>query len=330
MENTDTQPGGEALSIEEAAKAYAATQTTEPEGQPDPDEEAEVTTDDELQEPVEGEGEEADGETDEEGQAEGETDEEPETERGRYVAHDGRVKLPDGSESTIADLIQGNLRDRDYRQKTMSHADEVKAFQASKQQLEEQRGYMASLIQSIVPPEPDPALIQTAPMDYMAQQAQRKQWLEHLQYLDEQNNLTAKERQENAAKEEGEKRDREWNALLGQMPELKDDKSVVRFANEVKQYGTSYGFTPEELARLPLDHRQAVVLAKAIKWDKLQASKPQAQKKVENRPPVTKGGKRLNPSEHRARSATDAMKRAQAEPSVENVTAAYLASLNKG
>lgn len=330
MENTDTQPGGEALSIEEAAKAYAATQTTEPEGQPDPDEEAEVTTDDELPDPEEGESEEADGETDEEGQAEDETDEEPESDQGRFVASNGKVKLPDGTVSTVADLIQGNLRDRDYRQKTMAHADTVKAFEASKQQIEEQRSYMVSLLKSIVPEEPDPALIHVKPTEYMAQQAARKQWIEHLQYLDEQNTLSAKERQEKAAKEEGEKRDKEWNALLGKMPELKDDKAVVRFANEVKQYGESYGFTPDELARLPLDHRQAIVLAKAIKWDKLQASKPQVQKKVENRPPVQKGGKRLNPSDQRARHATDAINRLKQTGSVEDATAAYLASLNKG
>ena len=109
MADDTVNTGGETLSIDEAAKAYAATQTKEPEGQPDAEEEAEVTTDDDEQASDEGVSEEADGETDEEGQAEDETDEEPETERGRYVAHNGRVKLPDGTESSVDDLIKGNL-----------------------------------------------------------------------------------------------------------------------------------------------------------------------------------------------------------------------------
>lgn len=330
--NDDTPLGGAepSMTTDEAAKAYAATLTTEPEGQPEPEEETEVTTDDELQASDEGEGEETDGETDEEGQAEEETDEEPETERGRYVAHNGRVKLPDGSESTIADLIQGNLRDRDYRQKTMSHADEVKAFQASKQQIEDQRAYMASLIQSIIPPEPDPALYDTDPYAYGKQELARKQWLTHLNYIQEQDQLSAKERQAKAAKEDAEKRETEWNALLGKMPELKDEKRLDAFVGDIKKHGTTYGFTPQELSAVARDHRQAVVLSKAIKWDKLQASKATVQKKVEGRPPVQKGGRRLNPSEHRARATSDAMNRLKQSGSVEDAAAAYIASLNKG
>jgi hypothetical protein len=41
-----------------------------------------------------------------------------------YVAPEAKVKLPDGSEATVDDLIKGNLRDRDYRQKTQALATE--------------------------------------------------------------------------------------------------------------------------------------------------------------------------------------------------------------
>src|SRR6187549_573285 len=133
MDENDSPQAGEELSIDQAAAAYAkiSTPNAADTGQVEDEEQSESEpADDELQASDEDAGEEAEGETEDEGQADEETDDEPETERGRYVAHNGRVKLPDGTESTVDDLIKGNLRDRDYRQKTMAHADEVKTFRS--------------------------------------------------------------------------------------------------------------------------------------------------------------------------------------------------------
>lgn len=337
MENTDTQPGGETLSIDEAAKAYAATQTKEPEGQPEDDEEVEATTDDELQASDEGEGEETDGETDPDSEAEDENDADPESDQGRFVAGNGKHRLADGTVITVAELAAGYMKDGDYRQKTTEAANLKReavaareAVEASKKEIEEQRAYVASLVKSIIPAAPDPALLDTDPMAYMRQENVRKQWMDHLAYLDQQSQQTAKERAAKAEAEAKEKGQREWGALLEKLPDLKDEKKLDRFVSDIKTYGKTYGFTPQELGRVAMDHRQAVVLSKAIKWDKLQASKAQVAKKVEGKPPVQKGGKRLNPSDARARQATDAMNRLKQTGSVEDATAAWLATLNKG
>jgi hypothetical protein len=334
----DTDTGGEGLSIDEAVAAY--TKATAPEAAPsqaetEDDELSDTTTDDELQEPDEGEGDEGDGETDDEGQADDEQDvEEPETEKGRYVAHNGRVKLPDGSESTIADLIQGNLRDRDYRQKTMAHAEAVKTFTSQSEavtqkekQIAEQATYVADLIRTIVPTAPDPEMLKTDPMGYIAQEASHKQWVAHLTYLDQQRQQATEASQAETSKVTQERAQQEWATLLEKVPALKDQKRAAAWFGDIETYAKSEGYTVEELqAAIRQDHRQAVTLRKAALWDKLQASKTNVPKKIEGRPPVQRGGKRLNSTERSSRTANEAFTRLKSSGSVEDAAAAYLAS----
>lgn len=337
MEDDDTVTGGETLSISEAAAAYAkATAPKEaPAGQSeDLEQDESETTDDELQASDEEAGEEDDGEPGDEGQAEDEDEQEPDSDQGRFVASNGKVRLPDGTVSTVSDLIQGNLRDRDYRQKTMELAEQRRSTEtqssAAKQletQLSEQRDYMVSLLQSIVPQAPDPSLATTDPYAYTQQKAQHEAWVQHLTALDQQGQQAKQTKATEAAEKRKEKGNAEWAALIEKLPSLKDQKRFERFVGDVEKYGKSYGFTTDELREsLGYDHRQALVMHKAMAWDKLQESKPKVQQKVEGRPPVQKGGKRLNPAEHRARGANEALTRLKQSGSIADATAAYLAS----
>jgi hypothetical protein len=348
METDDTQQGGEGLSIEQAVAGYVKATATEaiPKDDAEVEEETDgTTTDDELQTSDEGEGEETDGETASEDDAAESDDDEPESDQGRFVADNAKVRLPDGTVTTVHELKRGNLREADYTRKRQEDAAlsaetaaEREALEASKKQIDEERAYFKRLVQSIIPDEPDPALYATDPYAHGQQKLAREEWLKHLTYLDQQDQQTAKERAAKFEADQRERGQREWDALLGALPELKAvasdekelEKRLDKFTGDLKRYGKTYGFTPQEIASVALDHRQAVVLSKAIKWDKLQASKAQVAKKVEGRPPVQKGGKRLNPGDHRARQATDAMNRLKQSGSVEDATAAYLASLNKG
>src|SRR5687768_11467295 len=129
MENDDTDIGGESLSIEQAASAFVkATSDGAGSGQPEQEVEQSEDAEDELQASDEDEGESA-GEDDPESQADDEDDEEPDSDHGRFVASNGKVKLPDGTVSTIADLIAGNMKERDYRQKTMELAPQRRALE---------------------------------------------------------------------------------------------------------------------------------------------------------------------------------------------------------
>lgn len=336
--DTDTPTGGEALSIDEAAAAYSKLQQTEPEGQPDAEEEDDSDkTDDELQASDEDEGEETDGEPDPNSEADEDPDAEPETESGRYVAHNGRVKLPGGSESTVSELIAGYMKDGDYRQKTTEAANlkreaaaEKEAIKQREQQLEQYEASVRELVQSVIPKPPDASMVSTDPVGYMQAKANYDQWQAYLGHLESQKQQLTHSRQAEAEKSMREREAQEYTALVEKVPALKDEAKLRAFATDVSKHGSEYGFTPQELQSIALDHRQALVFRDAVAWRKLQASKPKVQAKVENRPPIQKGGKRLNPSEHKARSANDALSRLKQSGSQDDAVAAYLASLNKG
>lgn len=340
MEDDNTESGaGEALTVEQAATAYAKTLTKEaPEGQSEAEDEVvDDTTADDEPEATDEEAEADDGDPDEEGQAEDQDEEEPESDQGRFVASNGKVRLPDGTVSTVNDLIQGNLRDRDYRQKTMEAAEVKKTSEAKltaatqlETQLIEQREQVATLLRTIMPAKPDSSLAQTDPFAYNVQKAQHEEWLAYVQDFDQQN-LTAKQADEQKkAQSRQEKGNAELATLVEKVPALKDEKKFTAFVKDSLEHGAQYGFTPDELRdAIGYDHRMAMVLREAIQWRKLQASKANVTKKVENRPPIAKGGKRLNPAESRARTTNEAFTRLKKSGSVDDAAAAWLASTRK-
>jgi hypothetical protein len=342
MEN-DAPEGSESLTLDQAAAAYA--KATAPAVETDHAEhEAEAPSDDTTDEELQAEesaGEEDDGEPAEEDQAE-EDDEEPQSEQGRFVADNARVKLPDGTFTTVAELKQGSLRNADYTRKTQEVSEQRKAVEsqserltASEKQLEQMREYNISPIKSIIPPEPDPTKADPRspnydPAGYQAEEVAYKQWAQHLAYLESQQTQAQQERAKKATETEKETADKEWATLVEKLPHLKDAKRVDPFVTDLRKYATeTYGFKPEEMKAIALDHRLALALNDAIKWNKLQASKATVQKKVEGRPPVQKGGKRLNPSEHRARAASDATNRLKETGRLDDAVTAYLATQQK-
>ena len=340
----DTNSGGEALSIDEAAAAYvrsAAAQEVEDDQADDVEQDEGDTTDDELQASDENEeaGEEDEGEPGDEDQAEDGDDEEadPESEQGRFVADNAKVRLEDGTVISVFELKKGSLLHADYTRKTQETAELRRSFEAqsesvkqAEQQIIEQRQYMTTLLQSVTPQVPDPSLVRTDPVAYMEQKAQYEQFTQHLDYLRQQDQQTQTQRQQEAQAKRQEKVNSEWGALLEKAPELKDKTKFTAFEAELVKAAPEFGFSPQELMEaVPYDHRMALVLKDAIAWRKLQASKPQAVKKTEGRPPIHKGGKRLAPQAQRARQAEAATSRLKSSGRIDDGVAAYLA-MKKG
>jgi hypothetical protein len=340
--NDPEAPEGEAdatdLTIDQAAAAYAksqlASQAAE-EGQADDDEiseEADGETAEDDQDDVE-------GDTADEGQADDEAaDGEPESESGRFVADNAKVRLADGTVTTIAELKEGSLRDADYRRKTMEVAEQRRSFQDQSERLKQHETQLAQKLDQVEaflghfqPQQPDPSLVDPAspnydPAKYLHQEAQRKQLNEWMSFVQQERQRATETRQAETAKEVQDRQNRESALLVEKMPELRDEKRAKAFAGDIQQVLPKYGFTQQEIANLPIDHRQFLVLRDAIRWSKLQASKAAQPKSQVPRPPVQKGGKRLTPDAHKARSASAAIDRARQSGSLEDVTAAYLAT----
>ena len=329
----DTPEGiGGSLSLAEAAAAYAMPTKDEeaPEATSEPEELAEddaFTDESATDEPEEA--------TDEdEGQAEEVA--EPEPKAPAYVPPEAKVKLPDGSEATVDDLIKGNLRDRDYRQKTQALASERQSFQAKaseiqqfEQQLAGDRDFMVQLMQSIMPQKPDYSMVSVDPIGYAEQKAQYEARKEQLDYLVGSQQQLSQRKQHEQAETVKEIRAREWQATLDHLPELKDATRLNSFVGEIQKVAGEYGYSPQEIQNVGLDHRQVRVLADAIKWRNLQASKTKVAAKVEGRPPVQRGGTRPTPEVSRAKETRAAMDRLKSSGSLKDGVAALLA-LEKG
>ena len=344
MEN-DTVTGGEELTIDQAATAYAKLSTPQEvqqdQSEVEDDDESEMT-DDELQASDEDTGEDDEGETEVDDQAEeGDEGEEPESEQGRFVADNAKVKLSDGTVTTIAELKKGSLLNADYTRKTQEVAEQRRSVESqseriakTEQELEQRQEYVVTLLKSIVPPAPNPSMADPRNPDYdlvgyMAAKTQHDEWVQYLSHMEQEQQRLTQERQAKSEAAKKEVQDREWNALLEKVPEFSDQKRIDRFVTDIKEHSTAYGIKPEELVALAMDHRQALVMRDAIAWRKLQASKATVAKKVEGRPPVQKGGKRLSPDGHKARRASDAISRLQSSGSERDAVAAYLA-MQKG
>lgn len=332
MPNDTSQEIGGSLSLSEAAAAYAmpAKEEEAPEGQSESEQpaedEAELAT------------EETDGEQspdEDEGQAEDVPEpEEPETPA--YVPPEAKVKLPDGSEATVDELIKGNLRDRDYRQKTQAVAAEKQAIQAKASEIQalektlaEDRDWTIQLVQSLLPQRPDPAMYTHDPIGFGEQDLAYRTRKEQLDYLVHQAQQTQQRTQAEKQESEKETRAKEWQATLEKMPELSDSKRLQSFVSDIQQHVPEYGYSPQEIAQIGTDHRVVLVLKDAIAYRKLQANKSKVAAKVEGRPPVQRGGTRPAPEAARAKESRAAMDRLKSSGSLRDGVAALLA-LEKG
>jgi hypothetical protein len=337
MENDDTESGGESLSIEQAASAFVkATSEEAPKAKPTEEAEQGEQADDELQASDEDEGE-SEGEDDPEGQAADEDDEEPESDHGRFVASNGKVRLPDGTVSTVSDLIAGNMKERDYRQKTMELAPQRRALEeqssavkASEQQVNEQREYLSHLLESLTPQAPEPPTDPNDPIayiEYMRAKDNYDRYAAHSQYIQQQMGMTRQQAEEQAKQQRMQKAAEENGALQEKIPALKDPAKLKALADDILSAGEAVGYSRQEIAEsVPYDHRMSLVLQKAAKWDRLQASKPKVSEKVQGRPPVQRSGKQVSNDAKRAQRTNDAMSRLRQTGSLEDATAAYLAS----
>ena len=342
MEDETEDLGGAntSLSVEQAAAAYAKTITAkEPQGQPAADDDTAEAEDADLNaEDVDDESLQADedGNPDDDGQAEDDPEAEPESDQGRFVASNGKVRLPDGTVSTVSDLIQGNLRDRDYRQKTMEAAEVRKTYEArssalsqKEQQLSEQLNYANALLQSFMPQAPDQTMLESDPVGYMRARDQYERMVQHLNYIAQTQQQMTQAQLAEQQQRQAEIAQRERAKILDALPHLKDENKLRAFASEIQSYGPKWGLTNEDLAMIPTNSAYAVIFDKAIRWDKLQASKPKVQKQIENRPPVARGGKRPTPQESQQRHASELRNKAKQTGRVEDAAAAYIANRSR-
>lgn len=212
---------------------------------------------------------------------------EPKFKAGQFASHDAKVKLEDGTTISVADLIAGNMFQSTFTKKTTALAEDRKAFDAergefaeTKKQVEHQRNVILSLVNELMPKEPQSPTDPDDPLQEIEYQRELRiyqQKMGKLQTLWQQSQADQtkaaekqKQEQEEAAKKQSEEyqawAQKESEKFFEKYPKLKSEEELKKWANTVYSVAENYyGIPPEEVAMLA-DHRHLMILTDAAKW----------------------------------------------------------------
>lgn len=320
------------LSLDEGIRAFAKASSEEVQEDHPEDEDAEAGEEAELSDD-----EEEDGEPLEEDDAEDSDEEEEVKAEGRFVSKDGKVKMPDGSTTTIHELIRGNLREADYTRKTQEAAAAEKQaaeYRENLSQYEQRVSFMQdmtmAMLEAKMPKAPDRAKFNTDPFGYMEDKLAYDQAREEYETFRAQLNYQREHKATLDAQERERAKRAEEAALYSKIPELdpkhQDPTAKQKVIGSLVKAAEKYGISPKELAEVT-DHRVLVALRDLARLASLQGEgAAKVKEKIANKPPVATGSKRLSSGAQRGRAVDAAMQRLNKSGSLKDGIAAYLAT----
>lgn len=220
----------------------------------------------------------------------GSAEPEPESEGGRFVADNAKVRLADGTVTTVADLKAGGMRQSDYTRKAQVVAAERKELQlaqarvaVAERALAAERDWTGTVLAAMLPQSPDIRLLDQDERAYHIQKANYDNWMETLRAL-YRNWLSAQEREKAASEAEQQATFvAETGRALEEHPELSSNEDAI---NALFRILPVYGFTKEDLTN-GFDARFIRVMKDLTRLRQIQDGKEAALKKVEGKPLVT-------------------------------------------
>lgn len=209
-----------------------------------------------------------------------------------------KVTLPGGEEAevTLDELRKGYSRESDYTRKTMKHAEEVKAFESSRtQQLEAFKQALGTLRAEL-----DGLVVNEEKVDWdklrQENPAEFVRWKEYFRDMKDKRAAVMREQETVAQAEAVKARQQHLETLKSEseqlskkLPIFADPEKGVKARNELRSYLLNNGYQSQDIDGLS-DHRAVMIAWKAAQYDKLQASKPQVEKRVVALPKVQKPG----------------------------------------
>jgi hypothetical protein len=194
-------------------------------------------------------------------------------------------------EVPLKEALEGYQRQSDYSRKMQRLKEEATAFEADRQQVEVERAQYGQLLTAL-----EAQLTQLMPQEPNWEQLHRedplnfpiveKQWRDYKERLAatraERERLAAMQaQQEQAMLRQQVEQGRQF--LLEKMPEWKDQAKWEAARNQLRDYGQTVGYSPEELAQA-YDPRAILVLEKARRYDALMANRPKPQQATGPKP----------------------------------------------
>ena len=296
MEEQITTPeqGSETLTVSEAANAFEGFLSTAEDSQEQPEaieeEVEEAVSDEEVEDTEEVEEVEFTEEESQDEESDEVVEEQPQTFRVKAAGEEKDV--------TLEELMQGYQLGADYTKKTQELSEHRKALEAEarvvqeSRQLRDQYAQRLKAIEEFLvgsPEEDLTALKENDPIGYavkVAEQTEKKEQLNAVRL--EQQRIAQQQQAEYSQAMQRYVQD-EAIKLQKVLPEFSDKAKGEQLRNEIRNYGKSIGFTDQELAQV-YDSRYVLTLHKAMKYDKLQKSKPTVAKKVAQAPKMAKAG----------------------------------------
>jgi hypothetical protein len=300
MENTNPQ-GSESLDVNQAASAF--------------------------------EGMMGDSEEAEEGQSEGQLKDQQETDEVEYDEEPKpRYKVKASGEEVeveLDELIKGYQQGADYTKKSQALAEQRKALEAERNHLEyvkqERQAYAQKLqaLDSFLSQQNQgvnlDVLKETDPIGYavaVAEQSQREKQLAVVR--NEQQRLAQQQQSEHHASLQNHLR-QESEKLTSLIPELATPQGdAVR--KQIRDYAKSVGWSDQELGQL-YDSRAVVTLYNGMKYQQLQKSKPEVNKKLQAAPKMMRSGTSAPPT--KSSSDKQAMQRLRETGKVSDAAKAF-------
>lgn len=214
-----------------------------------------------------------DGDEVEIGQYEDDADDEIEVETVAELSDDTPIILNDGTETTLAELKSGQLRQSDYTKKTQALAQERQTLEADMEKLTAERQAYAQLL---------PQLQRQLSGEVTAEEQQQLEQLrdtDPMQYMMYKDQLTARQEKAQAVKAEMERVQagmaeeqqkqmasyiqHENELLFDKLPEWKDQEVAKKEGQELATFLRSQGYNEDEIRNL-YDHR-GVIMARLAK-----------------------------------------------------------------
>ncbi len=242
-------------------------------------------------------------------------------------------------EVTLGESTRGYQRESDYSRKTMELAEQRKAIEAAKttaeahvaalQQVAAQQNALLQQTENQLTAsyqaEDWATLRATDPAEFAAKQQEYKQYYDGIQQAKQVaiSNYQQAEQQQKAYFQET-VLPAEEKALRDAIPEWADESVMITEKREIAKYLIDVGnFKPEEVGEL-YDHRSAVLVRKAMLYDRQQQAAKSTKAKVREIPQVKnlKPGKRNTAAEQQRQQRTESLKRLRKSGSIDDAVAA--------
>jgi hypothetical protein len=279
------KPEAKSVSPEEVEEALFPTEPKRPpeEDEPEPEDDEESDEGDESEDEGDDEGDEKDAEP-----VGDEDEDEPEDEE-EDADDEEEWDLPDKSGEKVkrSEALNGYLRQRDYTRKTQELAERRRAFEATQEAVRVEREQYSAKLEAL---DAHLAQLEGGPVDWDKLYQENPQ--EYAVQMARHTELASKREQvarEYARVQEQQARDYEFarqerirqerEMLLRAVPEWSDEAVRKAEQSELRDYALGLGFTDEQLDMVQ-DHKVFVMLRKAMRHDRAEATKEQKKEKL--------------------------------------------------